>query len=190
MQCLSAHRRTSKISPLARLYGRVGVRNFVQAVMCKSTNRLSVLPTGGCYTGRDPKRQKYGVRPFHSYWGRRPYERSRVMPKWCREAFKEFGRYGSGFSWRKKIRCAAKKFLLWGGRLYWLTKGGIELLILWIDRAAVMRCSCDPLWHWDGKTTKKFVMDRFRWPKNASEPLPVCCVAIPVNSCANFLSTR
>ena len=80
----------------------------------------------------------------------------------------EINKYLSGFEagekdpkLRRRTRRNAKRFLLWNGKLFCRTGGGLRAIPPARMRSDILRASHDEIGHWDTDTTKQFVLERY-----------------------------
>ena len=76
------------------------------------------------------------------------------------------GKAPVGLDERRKshMKTNARKFLVWESRLFRRTVHGLRVVVPTSDREKVLKCFHDDISHWDLKTTRQFVTERYLWP--------------------------
>ena len=62
---------------------------------------------------------------------------------------------------RRRTRRNAQRFLLWNGKLFRRTGGGLRAIPPARMRSDILRAFHDEIRHWDTDTTKPFVLDSY-----------------------------
>ena len=62
------------------------------------------------------------------------------------------------------MKSNAKNFLVWESKLFRRTIHGLRVVVPLCDREKVLKGFCDDIGHWDLKTTRQFVTERYWWP--------------------------
>ena len=65
---------------------------------------------------------------------------------------------------RHKIRRNARKFVIWEGNLFRRTQKDVKFVPHIINRPNILTSYHDEIGHWDSRSTKRFIADRFWWP--------------------------
>lgn len=62
---------------------------------------------------------------------------------------------------RARVKSSSKYFLVWEGRLFRRTTQGLRLVAPISARQKILRTFHDDIGHWDVKTTKQFIHERY-----------------------------
>ena len=65
---------------------------------------------------------------------------------------------------RRSVRRSAKSFLLWNGELFRRTQLGPKIILPKPMRKEAIVMFHDNIGHWDGETTRQFIVERYWWP--------------------------
>ena len=76
-----------------------------------------------------------------------------------------------------RMKTNTMRFLVWESKLFRRTIHGIRVIVPSFDREKVLKCFHDDIGHWNLKTTRQFVTERYWWPniyKDVTEYVKSC----------------
>lgn len=65
---------------------------------------------------------------------------------------------------RKNVWRAAKNFILWEGKMFRSSRGGLKTIATKSKRKDILKSFHDSVGHWDRHVTNQLISDRFWWP--------------------------